>query len=188
MPLHSSCVTTVTELLDDDAIEIASASLSSAQFEYAVAYNKDLVLISQEHQAVIPANSTVLTPKTAVIYPSTKIDLSLAVQPVIVGRTMYYTYQRGLDYYQVGEFIPNTYTEAQYYAQNLTDHLPLYAQGKCTTMSASTTNNMVVFCSDFYRRFLVNQFMWREERPLMSFHKWVFPRKVMYAQGSYKSS
>lgn len=174
--------TTVTELLDDDAIEIASASLSSAQFEYAVAYNKDLVLISQEHQAVIPANSTVLTPKTAVIYPSTKIDLSLAVQPVIVGRTMYYTYQRGLDYYQVGEFIPNTYTEAQYYAQNLTDHLPLYAQGKCTTMSASTTNNMVVFCSDS-TEVLVNQFMWRgEERPLMSFHKWVFPRKVMYAQ------
>lgn len=174
--------TTVTELLDDDAIEIASASLSSAQFEYAVAYNKDLVLISQEHQAVIPANNTVLTPKTAVIYPSTKIDLSLAVQPVIVGRTMYYTYQRGLDYYQVGEFIPNTYTEAQYYAQNLTDHLPLYAQGKCTTMSASTTNNMVVFCSDS-TEVLVNQFMWRgEERPLMSFHKWVFPRKVMYAQ------
>ena len=174
--------TTVTELLDDDAIEIASASLSSAQFEYAVAYNKDLVLISQEHQAVIPANSTVLTPKTAVIYPSTKIDLSLAVQPVIVGRTMYYTYQRGLDYYQVGEFIPNTYTEAQYYAQNLTDHLPLYAQGKCTTMAASTTNNMVVFCSDS-TEVLVNQFMWRgEERPLMSFHKWVFPRKVMYAQ------
>ena len=174
--------TTVTELLDDDAIEIASASLSSAQFEYAVAYNKDLVLISQEHQAVIPANSTVLTPKTAVIYPSTKIDLSLAVQPVIVGRTMYYTYQRGLEYYQVGEFIPNTYAEAQYYAQNLTDHLPLYAQGKCTTMSASTTNNMVVFCSDS-TEVLVNQFMWRgEERPLMSFHKWVFPRKVMYAQ------
>lgn len=174
--------TTVTELLDDDAIEIASASLSSAQFEYAVAYNKDLVLISQEHQAVIPANSTVLTPKTAVIYPSTKIDLSLAVQPVIVGRTMYYTYQRGLDYYQVGEFIPNTYTEAQYYAQNLTDHLPLYAQGACTTISASTTNNMVVFCSDS-TEVLVNQFMWRgEERPLMSFHKWVFPRKVMYAQ------
>lgn len=174
--------TTVTELLDDDAIEIASASLSSAQFEYAVAYNKDLVLISQEHQAVIPANSTVLTPKTAVMYPSTKIDLSLAVQPVIVGRTMYYTYQRGLEYYQVGEFIPNTYTEAQYYAQNLTDHLPLYAQGKCTAMSASTTNNMVVFCSDS-TEVLVNQFMWRgEERPLMSFHKWVFPRKVMYAQ------
>lgn len=174
--------TTVTELLDDDAIEISSASLSAAQFEYAVPYNKDLVLVSQEQQAVIPANSTVLTPKTAVIYPSTRIDLSLAVKPAIVGRTMYYTYQRGAEFYQVGEFIPNTYTEAQYYSQNLTDHLPLYAQGVCTNMSASSTNNMVVFCSDTYE-VLVNQFMWRgEERPLMSFHKWVFPRKVVYTQ------
>ena len=174
--------TTVTELLDDDAIEISSASLSAAQFEYAVPYNKDLVLVSQEQQAVIPANSTVLTPKTAVIYPSTRIDLSLAVKPAIVGRTMYYTYQRGAEFYQVGEFIPNTYTEAQYYSQNLTDHLPLYAQGVCTNMSASSTNNMVVFCSDTYE-VLVNQFMWRgEERPLMAFHKWVFPRKVVYTQ------
>lgn len=174
--------TTVTELLDDDAIEISSAALSAAQFEYAVPYNKDLILISQGQQAVIPANSTVLTPKTAVIYPSTRLDVSLAVEPTVVGKTVYYTYQRGAEYYQVGEFIPNSYTDAQYYAQNLTDHLPLYAEGICTTIAASTTNNMVVLCSDT-NELLVNQFMWRgEERPLMSFHKWVMPYDVRYVQ------
>lgn len=174
--------TTVTELLDDDAIEISSAALSAAQFEYAVPYNKDLILVSQGQQAVIPANSTVLTPKTAVIYPSTRLDVSLAVEPTVVGKTVYYTYQRGAEYYQVGEFIPNSYTDAQYYAQNLTDHLPLYAEGICTTIAASTTNNMVVLCSDT-NELLVNQFMWRgEERPLMSFHKWVIPYDVRYVQ------
>lgn len=174
--------TTVTELLDDDAIEISSAALSAAQFEYAVPYNKDLILVSQGQQAVIPANSTVLTPKTAVIYPSTRLDVSLAVEPTVVGKTVYYTYQRGAEYYQVGEFIPNSYTDAQYYAQNLTDHLPLYAEGICTTIATSTTNNMVVLCSDT-NELLVNQFMWRgEERPLMSFHKWVMPYAVRYVQ------
>lgn len=174
--------TTVTEVLDDDAIEISSASLSSAQFEYAVPYNKDLVLIAQDQQAVIPANSTVLTPKTAVIYPSTKLDISLATEPVTVARSMYYTYQRGSEYYQVGEFIPNSYTDSQYYSQNLTDHIPLYATGVCTTLASSTTNNMVVMCSDS-TEVLVNQFLWRgDERPLMAFHKWELPYKVMYAQ------
>lgn len=174
--------TTVTEVLDDDAIEVSSASLSSAQFEYAVPYNKDLVLIAQDQQAVIPANSTVLTPKTAVIYPSTKLDVSLATEPVVVARSMYYTYQRGAEYYQVGEFIPNSYTDSQYYSQNLTDHIPLYATGVCTTLASSTTNNMVVMCSDS-TEVLVNQFLWRgDERPLMAFHKWVLPHKVMYAQ------
>ncbi|WP_236502141.1 hypothetical protein, partial [Escherichia coli] len=62
--------TTVEELQDDDPIEVSSTALSAAQFEYAVPYNKDLVLLSQNQQAVIPANSTVLTPKTAVVYPS----------------------------------------------------------------------------------------------------------------------
>jgi len=38
--------TTVEEILDDDAIEVSSASLSSAQFEYCLPYNKDLILIS----------------------------------------------------------------------------------------------------------------------------------------------
>ena len=173
--------TSMTELLDDDAIEVSSAAISSAQFEYAVPYNKDLVLIASGQQAVIPANSTVLTPKTAVIYPSTELDLSLAVEPKTVARSMYYCYQRGVDYYQVGEFIPNTYTEAQYYSQNITDHIPLYAKGVCTTMVTSTTNNMVVMCSDT-PEMLINQYLWQgEERPLMSFHKWVMPSNVLYA-------
>lgn len=174
--------TTITEVLDDDAIEVSSASLSSVQFEYAIPYNKDLVLIAQDQQAVIPANSTVLTPKTAVIYPSTKLDISLATEPTVVARSMYYTYQRGTEYYQVGEFIPNSYTDSQYYSQNLTDHIPLYATGVCTTLASSTTNNMVVMCSDS-TEVLINQFLWRgDERPLMAFHKWELPYKVVYAQ------
>ena len=174
--------TSVAELLDDDAIEISSASLSSAQFEYCIPYNKDLVLISQSQQAVLPANNTVLTPKTAVVYPSTDLDLSMFAEPVSVGRTMYYSYQRGADYYQVGEFIPNSYTDAQYYSQNLTDHIPLYAEGVCTNMAASSTNNMCVFTSDT-KEVLVNQYMWAgEERSQMAFHKWVYPYAVRYAQ------
>lgn len=174
--------TTVTELLDDDPIEVASASLTSAQYEYCIPYNKDLVLIAQSQQAVIPANSTVLSPKNIVIYPSTEVELSLAVKPAIVGRTMYYAYQRGTDYYQVGEFIPNSYTDAQYYTQNLTDHLPLYYSGLCTTMVSSSTNNMVICASD-ENQVLVNQYMWvGDERKLMAFHKWIYPYKVRYAQ------
>ena len=159
---------------------MSNASLSSAQFEYAVPYNKDLILISRDQQAVVPANSTVLTPKTAVIYPSTEVELSLAVQPKVVERSMYYTYQRGLDYFQVGEFIPNSYTDGQYYSQGLTDHIPLYATGLCTGMAVSSTNKMVVFTSDS-KEVLVNQFLWQgTERLQLAFHKWVYPQRVLH--------
>lgn len=174
--------TSVTELLDDDAIEISSASLSSAQFEYCVPYNKDLVLIAQTQQAVIPANNTVLTPRTAVIYPSTNVDLSLACEPTPVGRSLYYVSQRGVDNFQVGEFIPNTYTDAQYYSQNLMDHVPLYATGVCTHMAASTTNNMAVFTSDS-NEVLINQYLWQgDARAQLAFHKWVLPLPVIHAE------
>lgn len=170
--------TTVEEVLDDDPIEISATSLSNAQFEYAVPYNKDLILFSQTQQAVVPANSTVLTPKTAVIYPSTQAEVSLAVQPVVASRSLYYTYQRGLEYYQIGELIPNQYTDAQYYPQNLTDHNPLYAKGVCTGLASSTTNNMTLFSSDS-PEVLVNQYIWSgDSRAIMGFHKWVLPTNV----------
>lgn len=171
--------TTVEEVLDDDPIEISATSLSNSQFEYAIPFNKDLVLFSNTQQAVVPANNTVLTPKTAVIYPSTQTEVSMAVKPVVAARSLYYTYQRGLDYYQVGELIPNQYTDAQYNPQNLTDHLPLYATGVCTGMAGSSTNNMVAFTSDT-NEVLINQFVWQgDQRNIMGFHKWVLPRNVL---------
>ncbi|UVD33043.2 non-contractile tail tubular protein [Acinetobacter phage vB_Ab4_Hep4] len=174
--------TTVEELQDDDPIEVSSTALSAAQFEYAVPYNKDLVLLAQNQQAVIPANSTVLTPKTAVIYPSSKANISMASEPQVVSRSLYYTYQRGTDYYQVGEMIPNDYADAQYYAQNLADHIPLYATGVCTSITGSTTDNMAVFSSD-QKELLVHQYLWAgEDRPLMSFHKWGLPYDVLHVQ------
>ena len=173
--------TTVEEVLDDDPIEISATSLSNSQFEYAIPFNKDLVLFSNTQQAVVPANSTVMTPKSAVIYPSTQTEVSMAVRPVVAARSLYYVYQRGVDYYQVGEVIPNQYTDSQYNPQNLTDHLPLYATGVCTGMAGSSTNNMVVFTSDT-NEVLVNQFVWQgDTRNIMGFHKWVLPRKVLDA-------
>ena len=171
--------TTVEEVLDDDPIEISATSLSNSQFEYAVPYNKDLILFSQTQQAVIPANNTVLTPKSAVIYPSTQAEVSLAVRPIVAARSLYYAYQRGLEYYQVGEMIPNQYTDSQYNPQNLTDHLPLYAEGVCTGMAGSSTNNSVMFTSDT-PEVLVNQFIWQgDTRSIMGFHKWELPRNVL---------
>ena len=171
--------TTVEEVLDDDPIEISATSLSNSQFEYAIPYNKDLILFSQTQQAVIPANNTVLTPKSAVIYPSTQAEVSLAVRPTVAARSLYYAYQRGLDYYQIGEMIPNQYTDSQYNPQNLTDHLPLYAEGVCTGMAGSSTNNSVMFTSDT-TEVLVNQFVWQgDTRSIMGFHKWELPRRVL---------
>ena len=167
--------TTVTEVLDDDAIEISATSLSNNQFEYAVPYNKDLVLFARNQQAVVPNNSTVLTTKTAVIYPTTTSDVSLACAPTVIARSLYYTYLRGGGNvaYQVGELLPSPYTDSQYSTQSTTDHIPLYATGVCTCMSGSTAGNLAMFSNDS-NEVIINQFYWvGDERPLMAYHKWL---------------
>lgn len=172
--------TTVTELLDDDPIEVSATSLSNAQFEYAIPYNKDLILFAQTQQAVIANNSTVLTPKSATIYPTTTTEISLACQPTVIARSLYYAYQRTTDYYQVGEFLPSPYTDSQYSTQSTTEHIPLYATGICTAMSGSTASNLACFSSDS-PSVLINQFYWAgDERPLMAYHKWELPYSVVY--------
>lgn len=173
--------TTVTELLDTDPIEIANASTADAQYEYCIPYNKDLVLIAQNQQAVIPANSTVLTPKTAVIYPTTKNDVSLAASPKVTNRTLYYVYQRGTTSFQVAEFYPSEFSDTQYNAQTLTDHLPTYGTGVCTGIVVGSTDNIVLFLNGT-NEIMVHQYLWQgDERKLLSFHKWKFPYKVLSA-------
>lgn len=58
---------TVTDVLDSDPIELASGSASSASFEHAVQFNKDLIVFASTHQAVIPTGTTALTPTNAML-------------------------------------------------------------------------------------------------------------------------
>lgn len=171
---------TVTDLRDDDPIETGSGSATAASFEYAVQFNKDLILIANTHQAVMPTQNTALTPRNAMVALTSKQNIDTRASPQIVGRTLMYGSPVSEDYFGVGELNPSSFTNSQYNPQNLTDHIPRYIPGRCRQIVSSNTANIALFTSTAdHTGILVHEYLWNgEERPLMAWHHWSFPVDV----------
>lgn len=166
--------TTVTQVLDDDRIEFTASSFAGASFRYGVPFNSDLILASEEHQAVIPGRNQILTPSNATAVLTSTYQMDTGVSPVTSGRSLYYSYPRSNSSFSVKEMLPSGYTDLQYVSQDVTDHLPTYLEGANSYISASTTNNIVVFGSTTERSTLyVNEYIWSgDEKVLSSWHRW----------------
>lgn len=171
---------TVTELRDDDPIETGSGSATAARFEHAIQFNKDLILIANTHQAVMPTGSQALTPRNAVVVLTARQNVDTRAVPHVIGRTLMFGSPVSEDFFGVGELIPSSYSESQYFPQNLTDHIPRYMPGRCRQIVGSNTANVALFLStQDHFGVLVHEYLWNgDERPLMSWHHWTFPTEV----------
>lgn len=172
---------TTSALRDDDAIETGSGSIAAASFEYGVQFNKDLVLIAATHQAIVPGGTTGITPANALVSLISKQAVDTSTSPVVVGRTLMYGVPTTESFFGVGELLPSAYSNSQYMAQNLTDHIPRYMPGRVRQIASSSTISSAMFTSTTdYRGVLVHDYLWAgEERPHMAWHRWSFPVDVV---------
>ncbi len=180
---------TTTSVLDEDPIEVAASSTSSASFEHAVQFNKDLVIFSKTYQAVIPAGNQALTPLTAMLVLTSQQPISMYATPCVVGQTLMYSTPMSTaytSYFGVGELVPSEYTNSVYTPQNLTEHLPRYMKGDCNLIVSGGNTNIAIFCSTTEKdAVIVHEYLWQSsERQLMSWSKWRFRQNVA---GSYMS-
>lgn len=172
---------TTSGLRDDDAIETGSGSIAAASFEYGVQFNKDLVLIAATHQAIVPGGTSGITPANALVSLIAKQAVDTHASPVVVGRTLMYSVPTTEAFFGVGELLPSAYSNSQYMAQNLTDHIPRYMPGRIRQIASSSTVSAAMFTSTTdYRGVLVHDYLWAgEERPHMAWHRWSFPVDVV---------
>lgn len=172
---------TTSALRDDDAIETGSGSIAAASFEYGVQFNKDLVLIAATHQAIVPGGSVGITPANALVSLIAKQSVDTKASPVVVGRTLMYSIPTTESYFGVGELMPSAYSNSQYLAQTLTDHIPRYMPGRVRQVASSSTISTAMFTSTAdYRGVLVHDYLWAgEERPHMAWHRWSFPVDIV---------
>jgi len=180
---------TVTDIRDDDPIEVSSGATSAAAYQYAIPFNRDLVLISRGHQAVIATNQ-ILTARTAMISVTSNQLIDTDAEPSIIGRNLMYATPLSDEYFGVGELQPSTSTASQYTPQNLTDHIPRYMAGGCTRIVGANAASSALFSSDTERTVLyVFDYVWEgDARPLLAWHRWVMPMDIMsvhYARDKY---
>ena len=175
--------TTVTSVLDSDPIEIGSGNITSANFTYAVAFNKDLVLFADRVQAVVPSQNTAITPRTAAVVLTGSFNTDLSAHPASSGRTVMFPVPRSPNKFGVLEMVPSSSTDSQYTCLDVTSHLPRYFDGRCRFTAASAVARMVVFApSANSKHLIVHEYMWDNESKAQSaWHRWEFAHDVAYA-------
>lgn len=172
--------TTLEELLDSDPIGIGSSSATAASFQYAVNFNKDLILFSAEHQALIAGSNVAITPKTANVMVTSTYTADMSVQPISLGRSVMYPMPRSLNAYGVMEMIPSPYTDSMYISTDVTEHIPTYLTGRCRIAVSSTVGSIALFGSTSCRHTLyVHEYIWEgDEKLLKAWHKWKFAKEI----------
>lgn len=174
---------TVTSLLDNDTIAVGSSANSSAEYQYAVPFQKDLLLFSRKYQALIPSSGQAVTPRTATVLLTSAYSVDTLSEPVPVGRTLLFSAPRSSDYFGFMEMVSSQYTDAQYVANDATAHLPKYMGGQCRFGVASSVASMVMFAPSRDKNSLVvYEYSWDGDTKVQqSWHTWRFKYPVASA-------
>ena len=173
--------TTTDDVLDSDPIHVLSINASGQDFKHAVEFNKDLVLIADNQQAVIGGSTIVLTPQNTVIYKSSVAPMNTSHPPIMVGRDLIYTVQNTMGYSQVGQLQVNNLVENQFNPQIISAHLPKYLKGNIKFSAGTSLSGTIVFGTGT-KELLVWQYIADQSDVLQSaFGLWELPYPVVYA-------
>jgi predicted small integral membrane protein len=174
---------TITSILDSDPIAVGASANTSAAYEYAIPFQKDLLLFSGKYQALIPSGNTAITPRTATCVLTSAYSADMTSSPVTLGRTLMYPTPRSEDFFGVLEMVPSSQVDSQYVSGDSTAHLPKYLGGKCRFSVASSTAGAVLFApSGDDHSLIVHEFTWDGDKKVQqAWHRWTFPYAVSCA-------
>lgn len=174
---------TVTSILSSDPIEIGSGQNSAAAYEWAVPFQKDLILFSSAYQAVLPSGNAAVTPSNATVVPTSGHGVDTTSSPINLGRTLMYCNPRSEDFFGIMEMIPSPYTDSQYVSQDSTPHLPKFMGGRCRFAVSSGVSSMAMFAPTGDKNSLmIHEYHWSNDtKDQQAWHQWQFEYPVANA-------
>lgn len=174
---------TVTNVISSDPIEIGSGMNSAAAYEWAVPFQKDLILFSRAYQALIPSGNQAISPATATVVPTSSHEGDTTCGPITAGRTLMYPNPRSEDFFGVLEMLPSSFTDSQYTSQDSTPHLPKYMPGRCRFAVSSGVASLALFApSGDPQSLIVHEYHWDgDTKAQQAWHQWTFPYPVASA-------
>ena len=174
---------TVTSILSSDSIEVGASMNSAAAYEWAIPFQKDLLLFSKAYQAVIPSGNAAITPSTATVVPTSGHEVDTLSSPVVMGRTLMYSSPKSKDFFGMLEMVPSNYTDSQYISQDSTPHLPKYMAGRCRFAVSSGVASMGIFGSTGDKNALIiHEYHWDGDTKVQqAWHQWSFKYPIATA-------
>lgn len=162
--------TTVTDVLDSDPIDVAVDSNFAVHLNYAVPFNKELLIFGDNAQFILSA-SKALSPKDVNIQQSTAYSLNKKVAPITIGPNVYFTTDTETsslvrEYYVVPDTANNS-------AANITGHCPTYIPKDLIKLTGSDRHDMIFGITGDSNKIYVYNYYWQgEEKAQSAWHTW----------------
>lgn len=166
--------TTLTEVLDDDPIDVAVSANQVAVLNHAVPFAKNLALFGTQLQFNLGSGDNNLTPKTVAVDPTTYYTCSETCRPVGLGNTIYFPSPKG-EFAAIREYFVDPTTLVNE-AADVTAHAPEYLPSGVVQMAGNDTLSTVFILTEEEPKSLyVYKYYWAgDEKKQSAWGKWTF--------------
>ena len=161
----------VQTVVDSDPIDLSAGSRKISLLTSSLAFADVLLLFSRNGQFRLSGGNAVaasLTPKTATITQITAFEMSQAVDPVIVGRTMYFPVPRG-EYGGLREFFLPDASGPVPTSEEVTAAVPRFLPSDLSNLVATAAEEAVYAVTKSQpRRIYLYKFLFQGDNKLQS--------------------
>ena len=158
-------------IVDSDPIDLSAGSRKVNFLMASVAFSNVLLLFSRHGQFRLDSGSSIgqtLTPKTASVTQVTAFEMGDVVDPVIVGRTMYFAIPRG-EYNGLREFFLPDASGPVPSSEEVTSSVPRFLPGNLCNLVATAAEEAVYLVSkDQPTRVYGYKFLFEGDKKLQS--------------------
>ena len=163
---------TVQTVVDSDPIDLSAGGTEINFFISSLAFANTLLLFSRHGQFRMDTGNTsigtTLTPKTANITAITTFDMEGGVDPIAVGRNVYFPIPKG-DFTGLREFFLPDASGPVPLSEEVTAAVPRFIPGNLMNLSTSVSEEAVVAISkDQPKRIYVYKFFFEDDTKLQS--------------------
>lgn len=114
--------TTVTDVLEDDPMDIEASSNEASVIRYAIPVEKNLLLFGDEQQFILTSGDNPFSLSTAQMFPALRYSFDTNIRPVAAAQTVYFADPIG-NSVAIREYFIQTDT-VTYEAPAITSHVP----------------------------------------------------------------
>lgn len=159
-------VKTATAVVDTDPIDESVAGMRVSILNYAVPFNKVLMLFSENGQFQLSAGD-VLSPRTVKVEPVTEFSSSTRCRPVGAGQELFFVTNRP-GHSGVREYFIEQDTLAND-AADITAHVPAYVPAGAFRLAASTSEDaLFVLCDNEPNAIYGYKYYWGKDEKVQS--------------------
>ena len=162
---------TVQTIVDSDPIDLSTGGRQINFLVSSLPFANTLLLFSRHGQFRLDAGTSLtssLTPRTATVTPMTTFEMVDTVDPVAVGRTVYFAVPKG-DYSALREFFLPDASGPVPLSQEVTASVPRYVPSNLSNLVATVSEEAIVAVSkDQPKRVYLYKFFFEDDQKLQS--------------------